>query len=382
MTTSAASTVSPLEGKTTIDDKMFFGPERLSYQSADDIAEKIAAEVRDCVKDTIVVIAGTPLLADFANLQATYLVLVGLKMDYEALETHGRDLTKRRAAPRIPGEIASRALPESVVAGVGTVATVSTALSAALGLVSLFREDVEYHGGKSVIDPLAFELALASRLKEGGAKKVFVPELMVVPLAEQREGSLRERLEKVQSAKSAAWSAIGPLISQLVGLEAGLDQATKEKDQGLVDQLSAEVSNMRRDLDPVATPLGRVDQRFADLQTQWNQTDQTLGLSLLARLLRAEAIHALSPVYLHAGIVSSGGHHRISRSLFRMIFLGDGLSFAGGAIARWALMEKDGSIAGGGILTVQCTSKTLLGFGDSTVKTPKEKGSAQLAMCL
>jgi hypothetical protein len=65
-----------------------------------------------------------------------------------------------------------------------------------------------------------------------------------------------------------------------------------------------------------------------------------------------------------------------------MIFLGDGLSFAGGAIARWALMEKDGSIAGGGILTVQCTSKTLLGFGDSTVKTPKEKGSAQLAMCL
>ncbi len=67
---------------------------------------------------------------------------------------------------------------------------------------------------------------------------------------------------------------------------------------------------------------------------------------LLGRLLRAEAIAALAPpAYLHAAVVSSGGHHRTSQSLLRMIFLGDGLSFASGATVRWALLEANGAVS-------------------------------------
>lgn len=353
MTDTPSNSVTPLEGKTTIDSQMFFEPERLSYQSADCITEIIAREVREEVKDQVVVIAGTHLLADFANLQSVYLMLGILRGDYDALAMYGRRLVEGRSLMK-PEELENfkvltpvEAITETISAA---VVPVTTLLNATLGLVSLFREDVEYHGLKTVVDPLAFEIALASKVKDEGATKVFVPDLMVVPPTEARTDSLSHHLYLVQEAKSRAWAVVGPLITELVRLEGELDQAAKDNDQERLDQLSAEVSELRRDMQPVSDPLGRADQRWADLQNQWNQSNDSSALPLLSRLLRAEAILAAKPLYLHATVVSSGGHHRISRNLFRMLFLGDGLSFAGGATVRWALLENDGSVAKGGII--------------------------------
>jgi hypothetical protein len=349
-----ASQITPLEGKTAIDDKMFFEPERLSYDSADRIAEKIASEIGTAVRAQVVVIAGTTLLGDFANLQAVYLTLESLKRDYDAVAAHAGTLAQRRSlvSPGLDSFVASAAAGLVSGAVSGVISPAATAVSAALGLVSLFREDVEYRGVKTAVDPLAFELALASKVKAGGAGQVFVPDLMVIPLAEAGKGSLQARLEELQKAKARAWAVAGPLITELVRLDGELDRAAKDKNQERLDRLATEVSDMRRDMQPVSDPLGRCDQRLADLQNQWNQANES-GLTLLARLLRAEAIHAMNPLYLHAEVVSSGGHHRISRSLFRTVFLGDGLSFAGGATARWALLQKDGSVAQGGILVVK-----------------------------
>jgi len=374
----ASPAVTPPEGKTTIDDKMFFGPERLSYQSAADIAQQICARVAPSVQGKLVVIAGTALLADFANLQAVYLTLESLERDYQSLAIHGQDVAKRRVAERLRSESFSTLLaPTAATGAIAGVAPVTAGLSAALGLVSLFREDVEYHGAKTSVDALAFELALGAKLKLSGAQKVFVPDLMVLPLTEDKKGMLRSLLERVQTAKGAAWASAGPLIAQLVRLEAALDQAALEKKQEAVNQLSADVSDLRRDMEPITVPLGRADQRLADLQAQWNQTDQTTGLSLLARLLRAEAIRNENACYVHAAVVSSGGHHRISHNLLRMIFLGDGLSFTGGAIARWALLGNDGSIEDGGIFTAQRTVGTLLGISDGVEIWPQDKRTAR-----
>jgi hypothetical protein len=76
----------------------------------------------------------------------------------------------------------------------------------------------------------------------------------------------------------------------------------------------------------------------------------------LARLLRAEAIKTEEPIYLHAVVVSSGGHHRIARSLWRTMFYGDGLTFVGGATVRWSLLAADGSIEKGGIRVERISS--------------------------
>jgi hypothetical protein len=103
---------------------------------------------------------------------------------------------------------------------------------------------------------------------------------------------------------------------------------------------------------------------LSDLQTQWNQTDAASGMTVLARLLRAEAIRKLDPLYLHAAIVTSGGYNRITHNLFRTLFVGDGLSFTGGTVARWALLEDDGTVKLGGIASAQITWGTLFGFKD------------------
>jgi hypothetical protein len=346
----------PLDGKTTIDDKMFFEPERLGYESVVEVAKKIADQVHNKTSDRIIVIAGPSVLADFANLQAVHGILDSLLHDYNGLselaapkprvhgEIYEETFTEEAEAATIPS---AAALVGSVVASVISPAT--TLVGGTLGLVSLFRSDVEYHGEKTSIDTLAFEIALANQLRANCEIKVFIPDLTVLPLSGAIPNGLQDKLEKIQKAKANVWAAIRPMISQLVQLEGGLDDAVKNKNQDAVNSLSNKVSALRGELAPISDPLARLDQRLSELQAQWNQKDPATGMIQLARLLRAEALRTHKPLYLHASVVSSGGHYRISRNLFRMLFLGDGLSFAGGVAVRWALIGEDGSIDEGGI---------------------------------
>ncbi|MGA2697417.1 MAG: hypothetical protein ABSE92_15245 [Terriglobales bacterium] len=361
--TSNATT--PLQGKTSIDDKMFFDPERLSYESATDIAGKVAYKVRERVKNQVVVIAGTRLLADFANLQAIYAMLDELRREYgsiadQAQPSVGLDTSKEL---EIKEGFVSDAIGAIAKTATSAITPVTSLVGAALGLVSLFRQDVEYHGEKTVVDALAFEIALAAKVHHHGATTVFVPDLSVLPALEIEDSRLQKMLNQVLQEKAKAWRAVGPMISDLVRLEAELDEAAKAKKQDDLDRLSLQVSNMRRDLAPIADPLGRLDQRLSDLQNQLNQVEPTTGLIELARLLRAEWLRVMDPLYLHAAVVSSGGYYRITRNLFRTLFMGDGLSFSGGATVRWALLAKDGSVALGGIEIIALKGK--FGHGSS-----------------
>jgi hypothetical protein len=342
------TSVTPLEGKTTIDDKMFFEPERLSYQCAVDIAAEIAENVKAEVTNQTVVIASTQLLADFANLQAAYTTLETLAQDYENVASLGREFTMRRSLTVMEESV----VPDAVIGAALTsaIAPATTLVNAALGLVGFFREDVEFHGARTTVDTLAFEITLAAHLKQVAGTKVIIPDLKVGSAVITTEGSLSFRLAKVQKAKSAAWALIAPMITELVQLEAELERVAREGNQSEFDRISAQISDLRRDMQPVSEPLARSDQQLADLQKQWSQRDDVSGVSELARLLRAEAILDVKPIYLHAKVVSSGGHHRISRSLLRSIFVGDGLSFAGGATARWALLTETGEVLKGGII--------------------------------
>lgn len=377
--------VTPLQGTTTIDDKMVFGPQRLSYASADAIAARITSQVQDKVSGRLVIVANTALLVDFANLQAIYLNLESLQTEYNAIASYAAAMNQRRAAastkPKAQGpkvldsvslDIGIDSVAGSPVLNVATAAAaavtpltpITSAIGAAVGLVSLFRQDVVYQGAVTTVDGLAFELCLAARVKAIGASCVYVPDLAFIPSMNSAPGSIRDRLAEIQAAKAKAWGAIGPTLAQLVHLEAQLDVATREKNQRLVDQLSSEVTSLRSDLDPATVPLNRADQKLSDLQTQWNQTDDTTGMTVLARLLRAEAIRKLNPLYLHAAIVASGGYNRVSHNLFRTLFVGDGLSFTGGTVARWALLEDDGAVKLGGIASAQITWGTLFGLKD------------------
>ncbi len=333
--------IQPLEGKTSADDKMTFEPERLSYKASGQIALWIAERIRRGVAGKVVVIAGDRLLADLANLSSNEVQLEMLAADFKAAAT--------LVAPR---GAAAKSATSFVLPVAPAVAAVAPAITSALGLVGLFREDVEFKGTATNVAPLAFEVALAAAVKQYGAKKVFVPDLTVVS-TQSGQRSLTAQWKEVRDAREAAWRAAGPLIADLAKKEADLDEASQTGNAGQITILSNAVFLLRRTLEPVTEILGGADRRLSELQAQWNSVDEITGVTMLARLLRAEALKAFTPTYVHAAVVSSGGHNRVSRNLFRMLLFGDGLSSMGGVVVRWALFENDGGVTDGGIRTAR-----------------------------
>jgi hypothetical protein len=176
-----------------------------------------------------------------------------------------------------------------------------------------------------------------------------VPDFVVVSSPLTGQGSMLDRGQAMQDARHAAWQSVGPLLAELGKTDAALDAATRTNNAAQVDTLSRQVFELRKKVEPLTETLGQADRRLHDLQAQWDKVSETTGLTTLARLLRAELLHAKNPKYLHAVVVSSGGHNRVSRHLFRMLFVGDGLSSMGGVVVRWALLEPDGSFVKGGI---------------------------------
>lgn len=351
-------TVSPaaqaLDGKTTVDDKMVFEPERLSYLSAVDLAARIAAAIPgDNAAERPVVIAGVPFLSDLANLVAIGTLLDTLAEDYQSLGEQADHLREKRL-PQTGADtdvVTLRAANVmSVLPPFAPVAAVAAGLNTAIGIVSLFREDVSFSGVRTGVDSLAFEIAVAGELKKRGFATVLIPDLFVVPTHDAVKDSLRGRLQAIERAKLKLWQTITPIVSELVDLDTQLDQASRDSRQPDVDRLSGEIAVLRRDLSPITEPLSKADQRLSEILAQLQHVDPA-GMTGLARLLRAEAIRARTPAFLHLKVVSSGGHNRTSRSLLRTLFAGDGLSFMGGLVARWALLNEKGEVENGGVLT-------------------------------
>jgi len=346
-TASSAPSVTPLEGRTTIDDKARFEPERLSYQAAVHVASKIASAVSAEVKSKTVVIAGEPFLADLGNLASTRLQLKGLRADYDRVLAAVTSPPVADVGPPAAPQSKASTPPED---GIPPLTPLTAGLQAALGLVSLLRQDVDIKGIPTTIDARSFEIALAVALRTGGATAVVVPELTALREPKAGEGSLQALVLSVEEVRQQAWQAVGPLLGRLGAADAALEAATRTGVQADVDRLSRTVFDARRKVEPLSETLGQADRRLNDLRGQWDKANEATGLTMLSRLLRAEAIDGGNPEYLHAVVVASGGHHRVTRNLFRMLFLGDGLSSMGGVVVRWALLDRQGGIRKGGIL--------------------------------
>lgn len=346
--------VKPLEGTTTIDDKVVFEAQRLSYDASRIIAEKIARRISERTRGREVVIAGTQLLADFSNLVAIKAVLEELADDYDALGELAHASVPAHKGPLVAGvvDIRSTFSPAAAAAAISSGIGAATAgVQGALKLVELFRQDVDYKGVPIAIDTLAFELELASRLRMHKARDVFVPAFAVFAAPVRGESAFRTLLQKVHAARSRVLRAVGPK-----------KPAPKTKAEQILDDIDAlhhDYSDAdESELTPFATPeqihdaLAEIDKRFSDLQAQLEKADADgSGLTLMARLFRIETIMSRSPMFVHARVVLAGGNNRVQRSLFRTLFAGDGLSSTGGAVVSWAILSPYGAIEDGGIFS-------------------------------
>jgi hypothetical protein len=343
--------VKPLEGTTTIDDKLSFEPERLSYESAVAIAADIAEKIACLVQGKNVVIAGTDLLADLSNLKASYLILDDLARAFTGLITHATDTASRLVPKKSAVTTATKANIKAIApAAILAPGAIAATANLALGLVSLFRQDVAYTGRPTHVDDLAFEIALAAKIREKSANSVYVPAFLSLS-ARPGSAEIQSKLAAVQDARAQVWSAVAPLVSTVVVVEAKLADAVAKKDQPSIDSLTDELTTLRRGLEPLTTPLDRADRRLSDLMMQWNSIDPATGMTMLGKLLRAEGVASLAEVFVHAQVVSSGGFYKTKRNLLRTLFSGDGLSIQGGAVARWAVLSADGAVQVGGVLT-------------------------------
>nr|MBA2684497.1 hypothetical protein [Gemmatimonadaceae bacterium] len=177
----------PLDGKTTFDDKVIFEAQRLSYDAARVIAEKIAKRISGRTKDHAVVIAGTQFLADLSSLAATAEVLVELEQDYHAFAHPAQSMTRSVSRGESNAGFHAALIPPLLP----ILSAATAAAQGALSLVSLFRQDVDYKGVPVSIDTVAFEIELAARVRMHKAREVIVPDLVVFRKPSSAPGSLK-----------------------------------------------------------------------------------------------------------------------------------------------------------------------------------------------
>jgi hypothetical protein len=342
-----ADDIKPVDGKTTIDDKVMFEAQRLSYDAARVIAEKIAQRISQRTKEKEVVIAGTQFLADMSNLVATKAILEELAKDYALLA---------ETTPSVQAEFATRSLWRGAVAITSklnpVVGAVTAGVQSALTLVSLFRQDVDYKGVPISIDTLAFELELAARVRMHKAREVIVPEFAVFAKPSAKDGALVTLLDKVKANRVAAIKAHAPKPSHPLGHDPKPPVPRKSGDVDESDLVLFDTHLPDADTDALNVELTHIDARFNDLQTQLMKSDVDPSvLTILARLLRIETIVARSPILVHVRVVLAGGSNRMQHSLWSSMFHGDGFSSSGGAVVTWAILNVNGAVEDGGVFS-------------------------------
>jgi hypothetical protein len=336
-------------GTTKVDDKMSFEPALLSYRSATDVAARLADKLHRCIKGKTVVVADSVFVADIGNLRAVLLVLEELEQDYCSIVETAKNIAGLREVAVQSANEGLESFTPALTPVTAAISAVSAGTTAGLGLLALFRQDVEYTGRQISVNPLAFHLALAGALERREIKKVIVPEMFLAE-ATNAEGSLRSKIMSIHKQRAKAWELLAKPIAYIAHLESDLDQASRLKKQALVDELADKLREVKSDLDPVTNPLSRVDARFGDVEAFLQRVGETSRLPNVARMLRAESIRSQDPIYLYAAVESSGGSFRTSRNLLRTLFVGDGLSFTGGVIVSWALLDENGAILHAGIM--------------------------------
>lgn len=339
--------VTPLDGRTTLNDKMFFEPERLAYASSEDIADAIAEAVDKHLGTTNqrpVVITAGELLIDLSNLAAAEAMLASAKLQFQTCTQLGGAINS--TADLIKAPLEGLAFTAAVAAVAPAVAPAVAALTSAITLVSLFRENVVLSGVTTEMDQLTFRILVAAKLR----KKEIRVRLYDTELPSQAPGSspLLTALQDAEMARSDAWKALAPHLAALAEGQAKLDAAARANPQNnaALDAAAKDVTAKRQKITPVTNLLERADAHLAGLRTHLEKVDEKTGMLTLGRLLRAEMVRAGGSFILHVGVVAAGGHHRVSNTLWRT---SADVSAMGGAVARWALLEADGAFEAGGM---------------------------------
>src|ERR1700675_1259757 len=370
------SNVKPLEGTTTIDDKLSIECDILCYASVNNIAFQIALEFNKIRESGALVI-----ILDDTSKQALHLVRVLVWQTDFLIQEFAR--AAQEAAPQVPA-LAEAAAPqvrvpmegetmlEGFVPALPAVTAIKTAATAAtdvgrsvIDLLSLFRTDTSYAGRTVTVNENSLMLSLAGKLVER-QHSVIYPKLLLFPpspAVSQSAKDFQNLLQALLDARDDANEAVRALASRVAVATQELSSVYKKhthrrnRQELTTDHVLA---SREQQLIKDRLQLAGWQKWFTDLDSQLQALLKALnapdanGVVLLQMLQIAQELLSRfneapeNTYFLHAEVVSSGGSYRIRRNLFRTLFWSDGLSYSGGAIVSYAFFDSNAVIVKSG----------------------------------
>jgi hypothetical protein len=365
----------PLEGKTEVDDKLSFECEALAWAAVGRIADRIANDLwalEDVAKAGL-----TAFLVDEASSRAFHLCQA-TALQVETLKTAFDRARDRAALP--PEALAAASPPEPELAApkiavgvMGGLAAVTAGAAAAIDLLALFRSDTAYKGRPVSVPQRALLLELGRRLRDHKPKearlRLFCPRLQLVPPAKGRETSqsrLVALFQPAEAARANAEAAIVNLSRAVARKEQEIAEGLKRRrgpsgdppkgdppppavDAALERQIAALAEDRAR-LESARRLLESTEAQSVAMMAALHARDEASGATVLALVQQALEIgaHFEKPdgkaFLVFAEAVAAGGSYRVTKTLWRTFFAGDGLEFSGGAIVAYAVIDGDAEL--------------------------------------
>ena len=361
--------VKVLEGKTAVDDDVKIETQMFSYNAVQEISKQIATRVNTHINSTTgnsTAGAATIFIHDI-SLQSAIRAYQAFLIQKYAIQRELLRLEKNLEDKGPEKTMKSQAIPS--VAG--------TARSV-IDLLSLFRQDTEFKGRSVIVEEEALVAQVAHEINKLNQNatvvypKLLPPGLSIIPdfesskliesitvlqgiqekaarhgreLEEKNEEQVKRRTELTEQIKTlqkdvndkrAKLSPDDPKISATIG-----ELATAKGEL-------AKVTNGAKTRENLKQAFADLNDLVASLLGTLLKTEQAAGSTLLGTLLTAENI--LEQLKKKEGYllalkpVSAGGSYRIRRNLFTTLFTGACLSYSGGAIVSFILLDWDSRI--------------------------------------
>jgi hypothetical protein len=394
VTNSDERRITPLEGTTTVDEKVFIESETLAYFALDKVCAQIAQEVYD-TRAWHVVLLNDAMSADIQNYFAVLTELKILEKSYASLVSKQLSMTGSAAAigPAIEllglfrestsfsgrkFEIQERPLM-AALAGKLITKKISVRMPALFPVGGVAGPDSVF---ANVVQPLITDIR---RLQEQLEERYSLPQpdsealpsgwqqlLSALQSLANRLASVQQELMKLAAsdtnkpgkenspadrvaelfqpvlvARRDAMGEIGPKLRQIAELDEELGRLEKGDplDPAKIAMAREKIAGLQSELRPALVLLEKTDSQFTELQNSMSKVEEKSGLSRFARLVRAsEILGRKEAAFLYASVVSAGGAYRVSRNLLQTMFWKGNWSFSGGCIVWYTLFGADGTI--------------------------------------
>jgi len=219
--------------------------------------------------------------------------------------------------------------------------------SAAVQVLQLLQQEVNYQGREVTLHPLALTLHLASMWENDPKIHVICPRLYPAPSAAFT--SLVQVYASLGIQRQSAYRKVHGLVQAVAKLKPDnpklpVVQFSLNFSRELFDSADQVYEQLGRRLD--AAPVNDEKQPGAPSLLELIRTG----------LLVEEAQGDVNTVVLYHQLFASGGHVRTVKSVLRTLFFGDGVSTSGGVVAGFALIHPQTA-------RIQCSST----YGASSV---------------